>query len=75
MTPEMARAARNAKNKIVVNKKGIIPDDVVKHIHDKIKDTVDQVRNSIADSIAVKKSSPLEPSKSTQNAGGYPNGG
>jgi len=70
MTPEMARAARNAKNKMVVNKKGIIPDDVVKHIQDKIQDTVDQVRNSIADSIAVKKGSPLEPSKSTQNAGG-----
>jgi len=70
MTPEMARAARNAKNKMVVNKKGIIPDDVVKHIQDKIQDTVDQVRNSIADSIAVKKGSPLETSKSTQNAGG-----
>jgi len=66
MTPEMARAARNAKNKMVVNKKGIIPDDVVKHIQDKIQDTVDQVRNSIADSIAVKKGSPLEPSINTK---------
>jgi len=61
MTPEIARAA---KSKMAL-KKGIIPDHVVKQI----QDTVDQVRNSIADSIAVKKStlSPIDPSKSTQN--------